>query len=47
MCFFMCKIQIYSQQVPPFLGVQSFQGFLGDPAKDKHLQIIKMYVIVN
>lgn len=28
-----CDFQIYSQQVPPFLGVQSFQGFLGDPEK--------------
>ena len=31
----LCKIQIYSQQVPPFLGVRSFRGFLGDPVGNK------------
>lgn len=30
------KNQVYSQKVPPFLGVQSFQGFLGDPLANKY-----------
>lgn len=40
---FKCKSQVYLQQVPPFLGVQSFRGFLGDPVEDKQLSVTKMY----
>lgn len=28
------------QQVPPFLVVQSFQGFLGDPVKTQQQQML-------
>lgn len=30
------EISDYSQQVPPFREVQSFQGFLGDPVENIH-----------
>lgn len=33
------KEWFYLQRVPPFLGVQSFRGFLGDPVKDTHLSV--------